>query len=146
MPNWCLNEVAFYFEDVETQREFVKSIEGTREETQWTGPDPSDQIVQRVPCVIVFNEIIPQPPEDERGEDWDWYSWRIDNWGTKWEPDIIHFDVSLDGCAVTLEMYTAWSPPEGIYKKLMEDWEDRGMSCSWFYREDGMQIAGWLPN
>ena len=140
MPNWCLNEVRISFEDEETRKEFEKAIQGTKPESVPVGP--GETINQRVPVVIEFNSILPEPEE----EDHDWHDWRCVNWGTKWEPDIIHYDVGIDGTEIYLEMYTAWSPPEGIYNKLCEDWEDKGVHINWFYREDGMQFAGWLPH
>ncbi len=145
MPNWCLNEVRVDFPDKETRDEFLSYCEGTRRETMKTGPKQDDVIDQMVHVTIEFNKIIPEPSDEEKGEDWDWYRWHIDNWGTKWEPDIIMFDRE-DDTTVYWEMYTAWGPPAGIYDKLMEDWGDKDVYISWFYREDGMQFAGWLPD
>lgn len=144
MPNWCLNEVRISFDDEETRKEFEKAVEGTRKENVPTEPD-EDPIVQETHCVFVFDKILPMSGSlDDEG--FDWYNWRTCNWGTKWEPDIIHYDVDLDGTEIYMEMYTAWGPPEGIYNKLCADWEDKGVHINWFYREDGMQFAGWLPD
>ena len=154
MPNWCLNEVRFHFEDEETRDEFLKSVEDWVEVTTDMG---GKLHTQKEHSVFRFAKILPEPKHIvegegidrkfvlENGEPYDWYSWRNANWGTKWEPDIISFDRE-DETTVYIEMYTAWSPPEGIYNALMGDWEDKGMMCSWFYREDGMQFAGWLPD
>ena len=37
---------------------------------------------------------------------------------------------------------TAWSPPESICHKLREMFPD--VSISWFYDEEGMEVAGYL--
>ena len=155
MPHWCLNEVRVHFPDVETRDEFVKAVEGYREISRSLPNE--DPIVQQEHTTMLFSSILPEPEHKvegegfdqkytlENGETYDWHDWRCVNWGTKWEPDIIHFDRE-DDTTVYWEMYTAWSPPEGIYNKLCEDWEDKDVYISWFYREDGMQFAGWLPH
>ena len=151
MPNWCLNEVRVYFPDKKTRDEFLTYCEGTRREVMNTGPNKEDVIDQEVHVTIEFNKIIPEPSDEEKVEhvgsveDWDWYAWRIQHWGTKWEPDIISFDREDDE-TIYWEFYTAWGPPAGIYGKLMDDWVDKDVQISWFYREDGMQFAGFLPD
>jgi hypothetical protein len=139
MPNWCLNEVRVYCPDKETRDAFVKYCEGTRKEHMEL-PN-QENINQAVHVTMEFNKILPRPEEEEEN----WYDWNITNWGTKWEPDIVHFDRE-DDTTVYWEMYTAWAPPGGIYNKMMEDWGDKDVWISWFYREDGMQFAGWLPD
>ena len=139
MPNWCMNEVTFYFEDEETRDDFLKSVEDWVEISTDLG---GKLHTQKENSVFRFNKILPMPVDDE---DFDWHEWCCRNWGTKWEPDVVLFD-RPDKLSVYMEMYTAWSPPLGIYEKLHEDWEHRGMSCDWFYREDGIQVAGWLPH
>lgn len=64
-----------------------------------------------------------------------WYDWRIDNWGTKWNAcDPSWTDER------TLEFNTAWSMPQGIYRKLSQMYpnicievryadEDLGSNC-----------------
>ena len=145
MPNWCLNEVRVHFPDKETRDEFLTYCEGTRRETMKTSPEPDDMIDQMVHVTIEFNKIIPKPSDEKMDDVGDELDWNVDNWGTKWEPDIITFDRE-DDTTVYWEMYTAWAPPTGIYDKLMDDWEDKGVLISWFYREDGMQFAGFLPH
>ena len=75
-----------------------------------------------------------------------WYDWANENWGTKWDAsnsDIYVNDLNNDYFA-EYQFETAWSPPEGIYNALVERFPNT--SISWFYREEGMQIAGYLPN
>jgi hypothetical protein len=49
----------------------------------------------------------------------DWYHWRINNWGTKWESDstciLNESDTELE-----IEFMTAWSHPLEIYQKIQE--------------------------
>ena len=48
----------------------------------------------------------------------DWYSWSIENWGTKWNSSETSYE---GGC---LEFETAWSTPEPLIVKLSEMYPD----------------------
>ena len=147
MPNWCNNEV---------------TIEGTKEDmakfveecfTDFKGTP-----------VLDFNKVMPEPDYDKPQKDGthndgvqtqlstvmpDWWTWRNDNWGTKWnlvpnpEDEIYSYEVEQGEEWLRLEFETAWSPPAGIYDTIFEKYPD--LVVNWFYREDGMQMAGWLP-
>ena len=72
-----------------------------------------------------------------------WYDWRVTNWGTKWGIDgesIQFYDEDED--RIEIHFDTAWSPPDEIYQALRDKYED--IEISWFYREDGMQFAGYM--
>ena len=72
-----------------------------------------------------------------------WYDWKVKNWGTKWGIDggsIQFYDEDND--RIELHFDTAWGPPEEICYALREKYED--IEIGWFYREDGMQFAGFL--
>ena len=61
-----------------------------------------------------FQSIIPM--DEKLLEEDDWYGWRVENWGTKWNG----YDgrISEDGSTFTFD--TAWAPPLPIIKKLAE--------------------------
>ena len=138
MPNWCYNEISMYGEpeDIKAIKELITSKES-----------PFD-----------FNKIIPMPKEMENTESLfkgteeesqalidkyganNWYDWRLNNWGTKW--NITEADVEAGDEDIYATFDTAWSPPEGIHNYLQEKFPD--VQISWFFREDGMQAAGWL--
>ena len=46
----------------------------------------------------------------------DWYDWRVDNWGTKWEVDC-HRNDYLDG-TLTIGFDSAWGPPTLAFQQL----------------------------
>ncbi len=71
-----------------------------------------------------------------------WYEWSIENWGTKWSLSDENYIVDQNDEYISFEFDTAWSPPEGIYTKLVELFPE--LNISWFYKEPGMQISGWL--
>lgn len=124
MPNWCLNEVDMYGkpEDIKAIADLITSDES-----------PFD-----------LNKIIPMPKELEGTQPTsgvpNWYDWRLENWGTKWNVTDGTTDVGEESIHATFE--TAWSPPEFICYHLREKFPD--VEISWFFREDGMQMAGWL--
>ena len=125
MPNWCQNEVRVIgnAEKVKEFMDFVKS-------------DEQD---------FDFEKIIPLP----NGE-WD-REWCIEKWDTKWNACRVvkDFDPQYED-QVEYTFDTAWSPPEGIFKKLKEKFvsneKDSGLYISWFYREDDNEFSGYLQN
>ena len=69
-----------------------------------------------------------------------WYDWANDNWVTKWDTgDVFAED---DGWLLRYDFTTAWCPPEPIYHALRDMFPD--LRISWFYREDGMEMSGYL--
>ena len=97
-------------------------------------------------CNIIDDEntplcqtLIPMPKELEGthapNDTPNWYDWRLDHWGTKW--DI--YDVSyqrLDDKTIALNFSTAWSPPFRIFDKLTEmgfEFTARYLDEGWFY-------------
>ena len=148
MPNWCSNEVEIYGE----KEDIAKFVEECFTDFKGTP-------------VLDFNKVMPEPDYDQPQKDGthnngvqkelhdvmpDWWNWRNTNWGTKWNlvPDP---EGNLTGYEVTgqsedflqLEFETAWSPPAGIYNEIWAKYPN--LTVSWFYREDGCQLAGWLP-
>lgn len=98
MPNWCSNKIIITGEkDKLTDLiEFVESKELNYE--------------------ILFDKIIPVPTDIS--ETMEGYYFRLNNWGTKWEPDSIGLELTGNDVIFTFE--TAWSPSIGITAKLAE--------------------------
>jgi len=147
MPNWCSNEV---------------QIDGTKEDIAKFREECFTE--HKGSPVLDFAKIMPEPDYDKPQKDgthndgvqtefkWempDWWNWRNDNWGTKWnlvpskDADLWGYDADMALEYMFLSFDTAWSPPNGIYNALVDKYPD--LSINWFYREDGVQIAGWLP-
>jgi len=152
MPNWCSNDVQVYGDE--------EAIQKFKEEcfTDHKGE-----------AVLDFNKVLPEPDYNKPKKDGthnngvqtelssvmpEWWTWRNDNWGTKWnlvphvDGDLSSYEIEVTvsesfGWYITLAFDTAWSPPSGIYEAIVEKYPD--LDISWFYREDGEQIAGWLP-
>ena len=148
MPNWCSNEVTIDG----TKEDIAKFIEECFTDFKGTP-------------VLDFNKVMPEPDYDKPKKDGthnngvqtelssvmpDWWNWRNDNWGTKWnlvpnsEGNLSGYDFVDSGeDYIQLEFETAWSPPNGIYNEIWAKYPD--LTVNWFYREDGCQLAGWLP-
>ena len=144
MPNWCNNTVTI------------------------TGPNSMIDKIEKIvneekdaPGLLNFMHPIPPALKDtvsgseSAKPDWqkkdsaklikeygydNWYDWCNNNWGTKWDTDAEcdHVESNCFEC----EFETAWSPAEGIYYALREQYPD--VEISWFYDEPGMQTAGYL--
>ena len=56
----------------------------------------------------------------------DWYSWSIENWGTKW--DACDVDVEEDEDEVRIFFTTAWDYPQPIFDKLIQMFPECPMS------------------
>ena len=152
MPNWCDNRVTI--------------SSNTEDDSQFK------KLVAKFQVERPFNEIYPQPDwkntPNEKGElpvkremkndkgeiititydfpdgqnDDRWYHWCSNNWGTKWDVNLVGAEV--DECYAEFEFQTAWAPASGIFDKIKEDYPD--VAISWFYDEPGMEVAGYLPN
>jgi hypothetical protein len=144
MPNWCENEVSIFGIEEGSEEEikhFLKTcfVEGK----------------------IDFEKIIPYPEaapsRDDEPEDImeqlnhpfaKWYNdfgydWCVETWGTKWGAAHQENDLSTYYPEeISLKFSTAWGPPQGIYDKVQEILPN--CSISWFYKEEGMRVSGWL--
>ena len=148
MPNWCSNEVTIDG----TKEDIAKFVEECFTDFKGTP-------------VLDFAKVMPEPDYDQPQKDGthnngvqkelhdvmpDWWNWRNTNWGTKWnlvpdpEGNLTGYElVGKDDGFIQLEFETAWSPPNGIYNEIWAKYPD--LTVNWFYREDGCQLAGWLP-
>ncbi len=81
--------------------------------------------------------LIPEE-RDHAGEPrGDWYNWRLDNWGTKWDVYETHC-TRMDANTLVLNFYTAWSPPIPVYDKMV----DMGFEVNARYLDEGWMYIG----
>ena len=66
-----------------------------------------------------------------------WYEWSIDNWGTKWDPDVFLINRE-DANNANFGFDSAWSPPIEFYQKL----EEQGFIVEAYWYEPGMCFCG----
>ena len=152
MPNWCDNRVTISSntEDDSQFKELVAKFQVERPFNEiYPKPDftkipnskgelPIKEVHKNDKGEIVCETFnFPDGQNDDR-----WYHWCSNNWGTKWDVNVVESEVD-EGYA-EFEFQTAWAPASGIFDKIKEDYPD--VAISWFYDEPGMEIAGYLPN
>lgn len=130
MPNWCNNTI--------TIKGSVESIRNLWEEACEEANDETG----------LLNAIMPMPKElhdttapSEDGNDW--YNWRVNNWGTKWEVSTegLEFTDHGDGTATISGWFdSAWAPPIGVYEQFAKDFDSCYLEA--FYHEPGMAFVG----
>lgn len=120
MPNWCENTL--YIEsDKETIAQIVEAIEQNKL-LHFMNPMPEDKAT-------------------------DWYDWRVDNWGTKWEVEA-NLDSEHDETSVSIWFDSAWSPPVAAYDSFFKRMNelDRPIEIRAQYIEWGDSYCGEYVN
>ena len=167
MPNHCYNRVSFYSEDTTAILKLYNIFEsGTNPkndltvfgqiipEPDWAKVPLKESDIKEYSFSNPRGEIGELPVYKDKGfgkglyfpstdvNDDRWYSWRVHNWGTKWDC----YDLSIEDDEMPngfqAQFNTAWSPPEDIANAIKEQFDD--LSVSWFYDEPGMEVAGYL--
>ena len=126
MPNWCYNKVS-----ITNNSDDNSKLQKVKEFLHSDASDDSEE------NVFDFNNVVPEPKEAE-----DWYMWRVNSWGTKWNSSCAEITYE-DEETVEYQFDTAWSPPEPIILQLREKFGD-DIYVSAFYDEPSMEFAGYL--
>ena len=113
MPNWCDNIIEITHEDSAMMERVKKALD-------------EDKFLQ---------EFLPIP--QELAED-GWYTWCVDNWGTKWDVSDAQFEYDEKTNIGSGTFMTAWGPPVKAMQKLT----DLGFNVTLKYFEPGMCFVG----
>lgn len=121
MPNWCGNQVTVEHSNPEEILRLYNAFnEGKFLQAVCPMPDP-------LPAVVKEAGLGSLP---------DWYNWRLQNWGCKWDieggADIISEDM------LSISFDSPWAPPIIAYQKLVE----QGFKVHAYYHEQGMCFMG----
>jgi hypothetical protein len=146
MPNWCENDV--YIEGpAEAMNHFIDTY-------CERDPEKSD-----IFCRICFGKIIPieeMPDEEGQIKGWAQINHQADRWGCKWDSSGYELMIQAwdDRMQISGTMETPWGPPEHVVARIRELFtndpklnDPKLAGCSldeWFYKEPGMELAGWL--
>ena len=69
----------------------------------------------------------------------DWYLWRLDNWGTKWDTGRSHGTLAVIGpTQIQLDVATAWTPPIPV----LDRWVDLGCHVRAQFCEPEFNVVG----
>jgi len=79
-------------------------------------------------------------PEPRHEGDSDWYGWRVNNWGTKWEISGAHIDDDTEEDSVTFSFSTAWGPCVEAFHTWAAN--DGRVQFTLDYWEPGMGFVG----
>lgn len=143
MPNWCSNFLSIIGP--------AKSIEallkaGAGKDTALSfdklHPTPTElvhtQSTGNLNTMLQSLVVEPQNPDHE-----DWYSWRVRNWGTKWDinAQITHDEKFGRGQrSISMVFESAWAPPVKGIQKLSELFPDLEFDLE--FEEPGMGFKG----
>lgn len=139
MPNWCSNEIHIHGseDDIKAFKKLVES-DTTKLDFNQIIPMPKELEDTKSPCNPEDEEVKKLIKKYGYG---DWYKWRNANWGVKWNTHEVEPEVdNAEELAYFID--TPWSPPSNICQELRNKFPE--LEISWFYREDGMKMSGYL--
>ena len=148
MPNWCDNQITITGPNsvIDKIEEIVKA-DDTHKNTgllNFFKPMPKELEGTTSPSSSAKK---PQPMVE--GFD-NWYDWRVENWGTKWElcefygVDRQHLNDSLDESMISFAFSSAWAPPINAYEQFLRDNENCSLKA--YYYEGGCDFMGEWDN
>ena len=130
MPNWCNNSITI------TGPKATITDLWERAKTAQEGEFGLLQAMVPMPKEL---EGTTSPSEDGM----DWYQWRVNNWGTKWDisDEGLEYEDTEDGYATISGWFdSAWAPPIDAYNTWLT--ENQECSIRATYEEGGMDFAG----
>lgn len=138
MPNWCSNSI-----EIVGPRDKIKAL--------WEQAQKDDAAGGGL-----LQGMHPMPKFEEDGDATmpNWWNWRVENWGTKWEIGLegLEFEADQDGnydngglgpmARITGWFDSAWAPPVGACIAYGEENPDVRITLD--YNEPGMVFVGQL--
>lgn len=145
MPNWCENKIIVVgkkdiIDNLTAQMKKIHEEDSNAGFFEHYIPTPPELLNVESPN---RDEISAKKFSNKYGAT-DWYQWRIDNWGTKWDISHISYVNSFedyDKFGVQINCDTAWAPPENGLQKLSEIFKDTYFYCE--FTEPGMGFQGY---
>ena len=149
MPNWCNNNISITGPNsvIDKIEKIVKEDDSHKENglLNFFHPMPKELEGTTSPSSSAKK---PQPMVE--GFD-NWYDWRVENWGTKWElcefygvDRQYHSEQNEGESTITFGFDSAWSPPINAYEQFLRDNEDCSLKA-WYY-EGGCDFMGEWDN
>ena len=148
MPNWCDNQITITGPNsvIDKIEKIVKEDDSHKNTglLNFFKPMPKELEGTTSPSSSADK---PQPMIE--GFD-NWYDWRVENWGTKWEVcefygvDRQHLNDSLDESTISFAFSSAWSPPINAYEQFLIDNENCSLKA--YYYEGGCDFMGEWDN
>ena len=133
MPNWCNNSVT-----ITGNKEQIDKFEKFLNEKN--GKDWFDFFAECPKELKLVDSPNNGPSAEKLVEKYghsDWYSWSVDNWGTKWNCDAQ--DWQRNENSISFWFDSAWSPPTAIYDTINKR---ETYDVEAHYLEEGMGYVG----
>ena len=157
MPNWCFNHLT-----VSVHNESGKKLVQAFKPDHAQGEEEASPFTALYPCpdelmatTANFSNDSPEKKANiEKYGHADWYSWRLANWGTKWDAADICFLEENEEC-VQIRFDSAWSPPTEFFEwyakenpdvVFLNQYDEEGMGFEGFESmspESGFQAECW---
>jgi hypothetical protein len=136
MPNWCDNRLSIHG-DAEQMKLFREWLGDTPLTLERINPLPEE----------LRDTISPTPKsQEEKAKELiakygapNWYDWRCDNWGTKWDVEVDEVDSTENDLVYFFN--SAWAPPEKAIETLSLRFPK--LFFRLYYCELGCAFAGW---
>ena len=122
MPNWCQNNLTIEHEDRAKVMEFVHAYKEGKVCDHYM-PVPRDEKGE-----VITDESSPHY----------WYTWCINNWGTKWDVDPTYVDLTDNKLSLSYD--TAWSPADAVWEAVTVEFPSLLIQVN--YLEEGMGFVG----
>jgi len=144
MPNWCNNTISIQGPADQVTKIWLKA-NGKDDRGLLNAMKPMPQELE--------GTTSPTPQKGQAGYKGEqpvvdghtnWYDWRVQNWGTKWEVDTEGLELSEDGTTISGWFESAWAPPIEALHYLVDNNPDLDVKCH--YHEGGMDFAGIWDN
>ena len=124
MPNWCDNTLM---------------IEGDKKQIAKFKKEAKTKESE-----LSFDALLPTPQKymiqvEKDSSNMNWYSWRLDNWGTKWSPDDAMLSAD-EATSLEYSFLTAWSPPCEFVLNISKKFKKLRFLIR--YAEEGMGYMG----
>jgi hypothetical protein len=130
MPNWCDNDLFIYGSEQD-----LKKIK--EQVTNEAGEFDFGKIVPEPTTPDYFKDNLSS--EDMKQHPLNWYEWRIENWGTKWNASDSQIgEVKDDQLQVWFN--TAWAPAIPVTTELSKQYPNVRIEHK--YIEEGMDFCG----
>ncbi len=104
MPNWCNNTLYIHADNKEDMKELKNLLDETLEISK-----DNNCAVGLLNAIVSMPEELENTKKGSNGDEYNWYDWRVSNWGTKW--DVECFETIMEEDYMEFQFDSAWGPP-----------------------------------
>lgn len=147
MPNWCSNTL-YVTGDALVMQRMIEAVQDddTSSDLSLEKILPTPQELKDGSATETVEETMAQNLERFGAKDW--YDWRVENWGTKWDVEAEIEDLgeyvtwARLPSQVQYTFESAWAPPIEAIRKLSQQYPELHFALA--YEEEGMGFGGYV--